>query len=183
MNLEKFTIKSQEAIQQAQQVAMDNEHQMIDTSHLLKGILEVDENVLPYIFKKSGVSPDRIAPALDLVLQQLPKVSGAKQYLSDDANKALQKALQKAQSLNDEFVSIEHLLLGILDGKDKTARLLREHNLSDKVVMSAIHELRKGSRVTSASAEENYNSLNKYGKNLNEFSFAGQFIQVRQEPE
>ncbi|MFM9028285.1 MAG: Clp protease N-terminal domain-containing protein, partial [Bacteroidota bacterium] len=118
MNLDKFTIKAQEAIQQAQQIAMASEHQSIETQHILKGVLEVDENVIPFLFKKAGVSADKVTTAVDELIRSCPKVSGSRQYLSDDANKAVQKALSHAQSLSDEFVSIEHLLLGMLEGKD-----------------------------------------------------------------
>ncbi|MFM7216704.1 MAG: ATP-dependent chaperone ClpB [Bacteroidota bacterium] len=178
MNLEKFTIKAQEAIQQAQQIAMAAEHQSIDTQHILKGVLEVDENVVPFLFKKAGVSTDKITSAVDDLIRSCPKVSGNRQYLSDDANKALQKALAHAQTLSDEFVSIEHLLLGLLEGKDRTAKTLRENGLSEKSVKAAMQELRKGSRVTSASAEETYNSLNKYAKNLNELARKGKLDPV-----
>ncbi|MFM2206878.1 MAG: ATP-dependent chaperone ClpB [Bacteroidota bacterium] len=178
MNFDKFTIKSQEAVQQAQQLAGAAGQQAIEPAHLLKGILTTDENVLPYIFKKAGLSPDSIDSGLEDILLSYPKSAGGKQYLSDDGNKALQKAVSVAQSLSDEFVSIEHLLLGILEGNDKTARFLREKGLKEKEVKAAIRELRKGGRVTSASAEDTYNSLNKYAKNLNELARQGKLDPV-----
>ena len=146
MNLDKFTIKSQEAIQQSQQLAVAAGHQSIEPAHLLLAILQTDENVLPYILKKSGVNPDKLQSGLDELVRSYPKVDGARQYLSDDANKALQKAMSMALKSGDEFVSIEHLLLGILEGKEKAARFLRENGLNEKDVSSAIQELRKGER-------------------------------------
>ena len=178
MNLDKFTIKSQEAIQQSQQLAVAAGHQSIEPAHLLLAILQTDENVLPYILKKSGVNPDKLQSGLDELVRSYPKVDGARQYLSDDANKALQKAMSMALKSGDEFVSIEHLLLGILEGKEKAARFLRENGLNEKDVSSAIQELRKGERVTSASAEETYNSLSKYAKNLNELARKGKLDPV-----
>ncbi|MFM8431892.1 MAG: ATP-dependent Clp protease ATP-binding subunit, partial [Bacteroidota bacterium] len=138
----------------------------------------VDENVIPFLFKKAGVSADKVTTAVDELIRSCPKVSGSRQYLSDDANKAVQKALSHAQSLSDEFVSIEHLLLGMLEGNDRTAKTLRENGLTDKAVKAAMQELRKGNRVTSASAEETYNSLNKYAKNLNELARKGKLDPV-----
>ncbi|MFM2136274.1 MAG: hypothetical protein RL021_1674 [Bacteroidota bacterium] len=178
MNFEKFTIKSQEAVQQAQQFAVASDQQSIEPAHLLKGIMAVDENVLPFIFKKAGISPDKIESGLNDIIASYPKSSGGKQYASDDLSKSLQKASAIAQTFSDEFVSIEHLLMGIMEGKDKTARLLRESGLGDKEVKVAIKELRKGGRVTSASAEETYNSLNKYAKNLNELARQGKLDPV-----
>lgn len=178
MNLDKFTIKSQEAIQEAQQLAAGMEQQSIETGHLLKGMLEVDEHVLPFIFKKSNTSMDAIASGVDGLMRSYPKVSGARQYLSDDANRALQKAIAAAQSFSDEFVSLEHLLTGLLSGKDKTAQLLKDAGLTEKALKQAITDLRKGSRVTSASAEETYNALSKYGKNLNELARQGKLDPV-----
>ncbi len=178
MNLDKFTIKSQESIQQAQQLAAAAEQQSIESAHLLKGLLTVDENVLPFLFKKSGITTDTIAVATDELIRSYPKVAGGKQYLSNDASTILQKAVSMAQSFSDEFVSLEHLLLALVEGKDKTARMLREKGLNEKELRAAIKELRKGSRVTSASAEETYNSLNKYAKNLNELARQGKLDPV-----
>src|SRR4051812_25015361 len=173
MNFDNFTIKSQEAIQTAQQLAEQNGQQSVESSHLLQGMLSVDENVLPFIFKKSGVNEDKIRSGIDTLIQSLPKVSGGRIYLSDDASKALQKAVSEAKSAGDEFISLEHLYLGILEGKDKTANFLKSEGLNVKTSKAAIAELRKGSKVTSASAEETYNALSKYGKNLNELARQG----------
>ncbi|MCB9360924.1 MAG: ATP-dependent chaperone ClpB [Flavobacteriales bacterium] len=170
MNLNNFTIKSQEAIQQAQQIALGLEHQSIETGHLLKGILEVDENVTPFILKKLGVNVSILKQTLDSILKSYPKVSGGNQYLSQNANKAIQKATSLIKEFGDEYVSIEHLLLGLLAGSDSIAQLLKDNGVKEKEMKAAINELRKGEKVTSQNQEETYNSLNKYAKNLNELA-------------
>src|SRR5438105_1284193 len=113
MNLNNFTIKSQEAIQQAQQIALGNEQQAVEPAHLLKGMMEVDEHVIPFILKKMNVNPDEILNGIDNLIHSYPRISGAKHYLSDESNKVLQKALAFMGSFGDEYVSIEHLLMGI----------------------------------------------------------------------
>ena len=178
MDFNKFTTKSQEAIQEAQQLAIDNGQQAIETGHILKGILEVDENVVPFILKKLNVNLDNFDNSLNTIVDSYPKVSGGKPYLSDDSNKALQKALNYLKEFKDEFVSIEHILLGILAGKDATGKLLKENGVNEKDLKAAITELRKGAKVTSQSAEESYNALNKYAKNLNELARQGKLDPV-----
>ncbi len=178
MNLEKFTIKAQEALQQAQQLAAQGEQQSIEPGHVLKGMLSVDENVLPFLFKKSGITRDVIESGINDLIRSYPKVAGGKQYISDDTSKVLQKATSMAQSLSDEFISLEHLFLALLDSKEKTGRFLREKGMTAKDAQAAIHELRKGSRVTSASAEENYQSLSKYAKDLNDLARQGKLDPV-----
>ncbi len=178
MNLNNFTIKSQEAVQQAQQLAADNEQQSIEPAHLLKGLMHVDENVIPFILKKVNANVNNIVNGVDTIIQSYPKVSGGNAYLSDDGNKALQKAVSYLKTFSDEFVALEHIFLGILQGKEKTAQLLRSEGVNEKDVISAIKELRKGEKVTSASAEETYNSLNKFARNLNELARAGKLDPV-----
>jgi len=178
MDFNNFTIKSQEAIQQAQQLAESLGQQSIEPAHILKGMMQVDENVIPFIFKKVNVNPDQVANLLDTQIQAMPKVSGGRIYLSDDANKTIQKSISLAKSLGDEFVSLEHLFLALLSSKDKTGTMLRNEGLNEKDVKSAIEELRKGSKVTSASAEEAYNSLSKYARNLNELARQGKLDPV-----
>ncbi len=173
MNLNNFTIKSQEVVQQAQQLASQNGQQSIETGHLMQALLEVDENVVPYILKKMNVNMATLSQQLQTLVSQYPKVSGGTPYLSNDANQALQKAISLLKDFKDDFVSLEHLFLGLLNGKDKVASLLRESGVNEKEAKAAILELRKGSRVTSASAEETYNALNKYAKNLNELGTSG----------
>jgi ATP-dependent Clp protease ATP-binding subunit ClpB len=167
MNLNNFTIKSQEAIQQAMQIATINGNQAIENGHILKAILEVDENVTPFILKKLGVNQSVFSKTVDAIVNSYPKVSGGQPYLSNNANQAVAKATNYLKEFKDEYVSIEHLLLGILASGDAVAQLLKDNNIKEKELKAAITDLRKGSTVTSQSAEETYNSLNKYAINLN----------------
>ncbi len=168
MNLNNYTIKSQEAIQQAVQISTNNGQQAIEPAHVLKGILEVDENVTPFILKKLNVNPASFLKMVDSIITSYPKVSGGQPHLSVAANKALAKATTYLKEYNDEFVSIEHLLLGLLHSGDSTANLMKDAGIKEKEMKAAITELRKGERVTSQSQEETYNSLNKFAINLNQ---------------
>ncbi|MDF2453045.1 MAG: ATP-dependent chaperone ClpB [Bacteroidota bacterium] len=167
MNLNNFTIKSQEAIQQAMQIATINGNQAIENGHILKAILEVDENVTPFILKKLGVNQSVFSKTVDAIVNSYPKVSGGQPYLSNSANQAVAKATNYLKEFKDEYVSIEHLLLGILGSNDSVSQLLKDNGIKEKELKAAITELRKGSNVTSQSAEETYNSLSKYAINLN----------------
>ncbi|MGR6086862.1 MAG: ATP-dependent chaperone ClpB [Arcticibacter sp.] len=178
MNLNNFTIKSQEVIQQAQNMAMQQGHQSIETGHILSSMMDADENVVPFILKKMNVNTQTFDERLGKIVDQYPKVSGASQYLSNDAVKAVQKANSYLKEFKDEFVTLEHLFLGILSGSDKTAQLMRESGINESDTRKVMTELRKGSRVTSASAEETYNSLEKYAKNLNELARKGKLDPV-----
>ncbi|EJL63549.1 ATP-dependent chaperone ClpB [Flavobacterium sp. CF136] len=178
MNINKFTTKSQEAIQLSQQLAQRYEQQQIENEHIFKAIFEVDENVAPFILKKLNVNVPLFLQILDSTIQSFPKVSGGDIMLSRDANKALNEAEIIAQKMNDEYVSIEHLILAIFDSKSKVAQILKDQGVTGKALKATIEELRKGERVTSASAEENYNSLNKYAKNLNELARTGKLDPV-----
>lgn len=178
MNLNNFTLKSQESVQKAMEIASARHNQAIEPSHILKGMLLVDENVIPYLLKKLNVNLDLFTRTLDRVLEGYPQVSGDEQYLSKDATKALQKATSLSQEMKDEFVSIEHLLLGILSVNDTASRLLKENGVSEKELKAAIKQLRKGSSVTSQTAEETYNSLNLYARNLNDLAGSGKLDPV-----
>jgi len=178
MNINKFTIKSQEAIQLSQQLAQSYGQQQIENEHIFKAIFEVDENVAPFILKKLNVNVPLFLQILDSTIQSFPKVSGGDVMLSRDANKALNEAEIIAKKMNDEYVSIEHLILAIFDSKSKVAQILKDQGVTGKALKAAIEELRKGERVTSASAEETYNSLNKYAKNLNELAKSGKLDPV-----
>ena len=178
MNINKFTIKSQEAIQQSQQLAQSFGQQQIENEHILKAIFEVDENVAPFILKKLNVNVPLFEQILDSTIQSFPKVSGGEIMLSRTANSTLTEAEIIAKKMNDEFVSIEHLILAIFGSKSKVAQILKDQGVTEKGLKAAIDELRKGERVTSASAEENYNSLNKYAKNLNELARTGKLDPV-----
>ena len=178
MNLNQFTIKSQEAIQKAQEIATGFQQQQLDTAHILKGIIEVDENVTPFLLKKLGVNISLLEQKADAIIQKQPKVSGGQIYLSNEANSAIAKAQSLLKEFGDEFVSIEHLLLGILSGKDETARLLKESGVNEKDLKTAIKELRKGSTVKDQNVESTYNALNKYAKNLNDLAQSGKLDPV-----
>ncbi|MBC5862731.1 ATP-dependent chaperone ClpB [Flavobacterium turcicum] len=178
MNLNKFTIKSQEAIQRAQQLAQELGQQQIENEHLLKAIFEVDENVAPFILKKLNVNLPLLQQILNSSLQNFPKVSGGEIMLSRIANSTLNDAEIISKKMNDEYVSIEHLLLAIFESKAKVAQILKDQGVTSKGLKAAIDELRKGEKVTSASAEETYNSLNKYAKNLNELARSGKLDPV-----
>ncbi len=179
MNLNNFTIKSQEAIQKATEIATAKQNQSIEPSHLLKGILLVDENVVPYLLRKLNVNFDVFSKQLDSIIDSLPQVSGGdQQYLSSNSNRALQKAEEIASEFKDEFISIEHLLLGILSLNDAASRLLQSNGVTDKDLRAAIKQLRKGSKVNSQTAEETYNALNKYAINLNDQARKGKLDPV-----
>jgi ATP-dependent Clp protease ATP-binding subunit ClpB len=178
MNLKNLTIKSQEALQQAQQIAQSYGQQQLENEHVFKGILEVDENVAPFILKKMNVNVNLFSQILDSTIQSFPKVSGGEIMLSREAGTMLNEASIIAKKMNDEYVSIEHLILAIFKSKSKVTQILKDQGVSEKGLEAAITELRKGERVTSASAEETYNSLNKYAKNLNEIDKNGKLDPV-----
>ncbi len=178
MNINKFTIKSQEAIQLSQQLAQSFGQQQIENEHILKAVFEVDDNVAPFILKKLNVNVPLFEQVLDSTIQSFPKVSGGEIMLSRTANATLNEAEIIAKKMNDEFVSIEHLILAIFASKSKVSQILKDQGVTEKGLKAAIEALRKGERVTSASAEETYNSLNKYAKNLNELARTGKLDPV-----
>lgn len=178
MNFNNFTIKSQEAIQKAQQIAQGFGHQQIENEHILKAIFEVDENATPFILKKLNVNLITLKQILEKQLESFPKVSGGDIMLSREANKAVLEASNIAKKMGDEFVSIEHLLLAILNSKSAIAQSLKDQGVTEKGMKAAIQELRGGEKVTSQSAEETYNSLNKYAKNLNQLARDGKMDPV-----
>ena len=178
MNLNNFTIKSQEAIQQGQQIAQGFGHQQIENEHLFKGILEVDENVLPFLLKKLNVNLLMLQKALDKQLQSFSKVTGGELMLSREAGKTLNEASILAKKMKDDYVSIEHLVLAIFKSNSKIAQMLKDQGVSEKGLQASIEELRQGDRVTSQSQEDTYNSLNKYAKNLNQLAKDGKLDPV-----
>ncbi len=178
MNLNNLTIKSQEAVQRAQQIAMEHQHQSVELGHLMKGILETDEQVTPFVFKKLGVNLNVVRQAVDSIVQSYPKVSGGEQYLSRTSAEALQKANTALKEFGDEYVALEHLLIGILKTNDQVSQLLKDSGISEKGLKAAIQDLRKGSKVTTASAEDAYNALGKYATNLNERARTGKLDPV-----
>lgn len=178
MNLNNLTIKSQEALQQAQQIAQSFGQQQLENEHIFKAILEVDATVTPFILKKVNVNIDMFQKVLDSTIQSFPKVSGGEIMLSRDASSTLNEASILAKKMNDDFVSIEHIILGIFKSKSKVAQILKDQGVTEKDLVTAITELRKGERVTSSSAEETYDALNKYGKNLNDLAQNGKLDPV-----
>ncbi|MGV3539746.1 MAG: ATP-dependent chaperone ClpB [Rufibacter sp.] len=178
MNFNNYTIKSQEAVQKATEIAGGNQQQAIETGHLLKGILQTDENVTNFYLKKLGVNVNQFNTRLDEVVNAYPKVSGGSPYLGNDAAAALQKANSYLKEFGDEYVAIEHLLLGLLAGRDKTATLLKDSGITEKGLKAAIKELRGDSKVTDQNAEAKYNSLKRYAIDLNEQARLGKIDPV-----
>ena len=170
MNFKNYTIKSQEALQQAQQIAMAKQHQAIENGHLFQAIFDVDENATPFLLKKLGVDPSIIRQAVERIVESYLSVSGGNQYLSKKAGESLNHANGYLKELKDEYVSIEHLLLGILKSGDQVSQLMKDSGITEKMLKSAIGELRKGENVTSQTAEDTYNALGKYANNLNQMA-------------
>ncbi len=180
MNINNFTIKSQEVIQKAQEIAMENQHQAIEPVHIMKAINLVDDNVTPFVLKKCGVNPAIISKVIDAMVNNLPKISGGdgQSYLSREANEVVVKANTLLKEFNDEYVAIEHLLLALTATKNNVAQVLKDNGVTEKALKAAIVELRKGSKVNSQSAENTYNALNKYAVNLNEKAKSGKLDPV-----
>lgn len=178
MNFNNFTIKAQEAVQKASDIATGNQQQAIETAHLLKGLLLVDENVITYLLKKLNVNLNRLNETLDTQITSFPKVSGSNVYLSSAVNSTLQKAQSYLKEFKDEFVSVEHLLLGVLAAGDKTASALKDFGVNEKDLKKAITALRGDNKVTDQNAEATYNALNKYARDLNEYAESGKLDPV-----
>ncbi len=173
MDFEKLTIKAQEAVQRAQQIAMEHGHPEIECSHLLKGIFLVDEHVLPFVFKKLSVNAGHVESAVERMIEAYPKVSGGERYLSREAGEALNRAQSAVKELGDEYIALEHLLLGLIRSKGEVSKMLKDVGLNEKELVVAIKELRKGSRVQTKSAEDSYRALDKYAIHLNERAESG----------
>jgi len=178
MNFNNFTIKAQEAIQKASDIASGHQQQAIEPAHIMKALLTVDENVIGHLLKKLNVNINYLTQEVDKLIESYPKVSGSNVYLSNNATTVLQKAQSFLKEFNDEFVSIEHILLGLQVSGDKVATLLKDQGVNEKDLKTAIKELRGNSRVTDQNAEATYNALNKYARNLNEFAESGKLDPV-----
>ncbi|QTN39250.1 ATP-dependent chaperone ClpB [Cryomorphaceae bacterium] len=178
MNLNQFTIKAQEAIAHAQQVATLENHPSIEVVHLLKGMMQADEHVVPFLLKKLNVSVQAVEQATERIIDSLSTVEGGQIQLSRNAQEALTKASAYPAQFGDEYVTLEHLLLGILDTKDQVAQMLKDAGVDAKGLKAAIEDLRKGATATSQSAEETYNALSKYAKNLNQLARDGKLDPV-----
>ncbi|WP_026475502.1 ATP-dependent chaperone ClpB [Alkaliflexus imshenetskii] len=176
MNLNQFTIKAQEAVQQAFQVAQGFNHQAIETGHLLKGVIQTEEGLTRFIFSKLGIG--NVMPILDKIVESYPKVSGGEPYLGRGASDALQKALNKAREMDDRFASIEHILIGLLSGNDAVGKMLKDAGATESAMTQAVTELRKGSKVESQTAEDTYNALGRFAINLNEQARLGKLDPV-----
>jgi len=179
MDFNQYTIKSREAIQKAQQIAVGNGNQAIEPGHLLKGMMETEQDVLNFIIEKQSGNAQHIQTELTDIISRYPKVSGSSgNHISNDTNKILVTAMDEAKKMKDEFISLEHLLLGILKNNSNISQLLKDQGLTYNGSVQVISELRKGQRVTSENAEETYNSLNKYAKNLTELAYEGKLDPV-----
>src|SRR6476661_11228024 len=180
MNLNNFTIKAAEVIQQSQQLAFNHSNSNIETEHILKALLDQQESPVEYLLKKNAVNVQQLEAKLDTQIERLPKISGTEpaQNISRDANNVVLKTNASLKQFGDEFVTPEHLLLGLLMGNDKTASLLKDAGLTEKGLVAAIRELRKGSTVTSQTQETQFNALNKYAKNLIELARQGKLDPV-----
>lgn len=174
MTYDNFTIKAQESILKAQQIAGQLDQQTVDTAHIIKGVFEVDEKLAEFIFQKMGINVIQLKKELNKAIERLPKVEGSsKQYLSNDANKALATAKKTLKDFEDEFISVELILLGIIKGKDRTATILKDLGATEKDIKAAIAELRKGRKVTDQHGDDQYNALKKFAINLNERAESG----------
>ncbi len=178
MNLNQFTIKSQQAIQQAQEIAQAHQHQAIENIHLLKGLLITDEHVIGQLLNKLNVNLPVFNQTVDQILNSLPKVSGGQQYFSTEASKTLQKAQSVIKDFGDDYVSVDHLLLAILEGTGTATNLLKDNGIKRNDLVLAMQQLRQGKKVDSQNAEQNYDALGRYARNLNELAAAGKLDPV-----
>ncbi len=178
MTLDKFTIKAQEAIQEAVNIAMQHGQQAVEPVHLLKGIISKGKDVFQYVTQKVGANASQIEMLAEQEIQHLPRVQGGQQYLSGDSQQLVQNAMQQSQQLGDEFVALESLLIAMLETKSTASRILKDAGLSEKETLAAIKQLRGGNRVSSQSGDENYQALEKYAKNLVAAARAGKLDPV-----
>ncbi len=178
MNFNNYTIKSQEALQKATELASGNGQQVIETGHLMQAIMQSDENLISFLLKKTGTNRANINSKLDELIKTYPKVSGGQPYLSNQAAAALQRAEKQLKAFGDEYVAVEHIILGLLSGEDKTAQILKGAGFVEKELIKAIKELRGGEKVTDQNAESKYRSLERYSKNLNELAKKGKIDPV-----
>jgi ATP-dependent Clp protease ATP-binding subunit ClpB len=178
MNFEQFTLKAQQSVQRAQQIAMSMGHGSIEGLHLLKGILEEDDRILPFILKKFNTTVEVVSNSVQLELQKLPKVTGGEINLSRNVTDMLQRASGEARSMKDDFVTVEHLLLGMMDTKDASAQLMKDRGVNSKDLKELLLDMRKGQRATSSTQEQTFQSLEKYAKNLNKLAQDGKLDPV-----
>jgi ATP-dependent Clp protease ATP-binding subunit ClpB len=168
MNFDNFTVRSQEAVQQAFMIARDHQHQAVETGHLLKSLLGAEDSVAKHLLAKSGTNTGDLERILDHMIESYPKVTGGEQYLASATADVLQKSISLSKNMQDQFVSVEHILLGLVMSGDQVGKMLKEFGIREKDLSLSIRALRKGSKVNSQSAEDTYNALNRYAVNLNE---------------
>ena len=178
MDINQFTIKSQEAIKNAEEIAKQNGNQSIENVHLLKALIKSDDYLIPNLFTKLGVNVNIFNQALDKIISSLPKVQGGSLYLSNETNRALQNALDEAKNMGDDYVSIDHILLGIYETSSTASRVMKDNGLKRKDLEDAVKELRKGKKVDNPHSEQNYDSLNRYARNLNDLASSGKLDPV-----
>ena len=178
MNLNNFTLKAQESVQKAFDIAGAKGQQAVECAHILKGVMSEAESITNFLFGKMGVNTSSLAKELDVLIDSYPKVSGADSYVSSSVSEAFRKANDHAARMKDKFVSSEHLLMGILDSDDKTAHILKDHGATMKELVAAVSELRKGATVDSQTSEDTFNSLNRFAINLNERARSGKLDPV-----
>src|SRR5688572_3447844 len=180
MNLNNFTIKSQEAFQRAQQIAFNERNPNIETEHILKALLSDEDSAIEFLLKKNNVNVSFVESKIDESISKLPKINEGEpaQVISRDVNNAMMRATASLKTFKDEFVSVEHLLIAILQGNDNAAKILKDAGLTEKGLITAIKDLRKGSTISSQTSETQYNALNKYARNLNEMARNGKLDPV-----
>ena len=168
MNLNQFTIKAQETIQRAFQLADERGNQAVETGHLMKALLEEAEDVISFLLKKMNINISRLSTVVESIITSYPKVSGGEAYLSKDASGALQRAIALSKDAGDQFVSVEYVLAGLLNADEQISQLLKDNGMTQKDLQKAVDELRKGSKVNSKTAEDSFDALNRYAINLND---------------
>ena len=178
MDFNQFTIKAQEVMNQAVQIANGNNQQAVETGHILKALFEKADSITSFLLKKLDVNVTGVQAALDRIITTYPKVSGGEAYLSSNANKALQEAVNQTKTFDDQYVSVEHILLGIFKSGDQISQMMKDSGITEKALVAAIQELRKGNKVTSQTAEDTYNALQKFAINLNAQARAGKLDPV-----
>ena len=179
MNLNNFTIKSQEAIQRASEIAKSKNHQSIEPAHILKGVIEIAENISSFIFSKLGVNTNNLTAVIDTYINSFPKVSGdAESYLSSAGHSVLQNAIKISEKRGDKYVSTESILVAVLESKDQAGQIMKDSGITKADLLKVIDELRKGSKADSQTAEDTYNSLNRFAVNINELARNGKLDPV-----
>jgi ATP-dependent Clp protease ATP-binding subunit ClpB len=178
MNLNNFTLKAQESVQQAFNIADAKGQQAVECAHLLQGVISQAENITDWLFGKIGVSSESVLKEIERLIDTYPRVTGGEPYLSSGASEALRKATDHASKMKDKFITSEHILMGILDTNDKASQILKDSGVSMKNLISAVTELRKGATVENPTSEESFNSLNRYAINLNERARTGKLDPV-----